>query len=109
MNSVGQYAFLGRLVGDGTNTANNQGIWAGDATNAPQLVMRLGDHAPGTQDGVVFFPAPGFGFDPTPWLFNDQGHIAFNAILSGSGVSTANDSGIWSSGPAPDGQQLDRA
>jgi hypothetical protein len=66
----------------------------GDGLSPPQLAMRLGDHAPGTPDGVVFAGS----FFPIPLLFNDRRQLTFNASLSGTGVSSANDSGVWSGG-----------
>ena len=91
VNGGGQYAFLGQLIGVGISSTNNRGIWTGDGLSPPQLAMHLGDHAPGTQDGVVFAPS----FFPIPLLFNDHQRLAFNASLSGNGVNSANDSGMW--------------
>lgn len=93
LNNLGQYAFYGDLLGDGINSTNNRGVWTGDLTTGPQLAARLGDHAPGTPDGVVLAR---FG----QLHFNEQAQLAFAASLSGTGVSASNDSGVWLGGGA---------
>jgi hypothetical protein len=87
-NSAGQTAWASVISGTGVTTANNLGVWAADADGAVRLVTRKGDPAPGAGDGVVFagFLSP---------LINAAGHVAMRAQVSGPGVTTANDYGIW--------------
>src|SRR5262249_15116638 len=61
--------------------------WVG-ATSELTLVARRGDHAPDTSSGVNFSDLD----YPT---LNSSGQVAFRAELTGSGVGTANDRGIW--------------
>jgi hypothetical protein len=89
LNAAGQIAFSNGLSGTGITGSNNEAIWLGTPGNL-NLVVRLGDQAPGTPSGVVFdfsFPRP---------AINASGAIAFHGDLSGSGIDGSNDSGIWS-------------
>ncbi len=89
LNGAGEVAFRGRLAGPGVLSGiNNLGIWAGAVGNL-QLVVRGGDPAPGTDDGVVF----GISFG-TPTL-NGAGKVAFKNRIFGPGVDSTNDQGIW--------------
>jgi hypothetical protein len=87
LNESGQVAFMGTLVGGGTHVGNNQGLWRGAAIGV-QLVVREGDPAPGAAAGVMLS-----GFQIAG--LNDSGQVAFSAGLSGVGVNTANDRGIY--------------
>jgi hypothetical protein len=55
-----------------------------------QLIIREGDAAPGTSSGVLFGQ-----FDPNSHVLNADNQIAFLGRLTGTGVTTANDVGIW--------------
>ncbi len=82
LNNELEIAFEGILIGGTTTTANDTGIWAGQAGNF-HLVMREGDLAPGT---------PGCTFDNQNGLqmqFNGRGQVLFNASLLGGDVGTA--------------------
>ncbi|MCA9230608.1 MAG: hypothetical protein KDA57_08150 [Planctomycetales bacterium] len=81
-NSVGQVAF-------GSFTTSSNGIWAG-GPGALILVVRVGEHAPGTPEGVGFRNFIG----RSPAL-NNAGHIAFAATLMDSGGVNPRGSGIW--------------
>ena len=87
LNNAGQIAFVTEIDGAGVDESNNEGIWSGE-TNDLALVTRRGDQAPDALSGVHFkdldYPA-----------LNSSGQIAFRAELTGSGVGTANDRGIW--------------
>jgi hypothetical protein len=87
LNDAGQIAFVTEIDGPGVDESNNEGIWSGE-TNDLELVARRGDQAPDALSGVHFkdldYPA-----------LNSSGQIAFRAELSGSGVGSANDRGIW--------------
>ena len=53
-----------------------------------RTVAIVGDHSPGTPDGVNFT-----AFSPPQ--INDLGRVSFAASLSGPGVTTISDSGLW--------------
>ena len=96
INNAGQVAFLGYVEGSGVHASSNQGIWA-ERSGSLELVALSGNQAPGTPDGVNF---RSFGLlpplsDNRP-AFNDAGQTAFLATLSGSGVGSTNNQGIWS-------------
>ena len=87
LNAAGQIAFGAYISGSGIS---EQGIWSG-GSGSLALVTRTGSQAPGTPSGVnySFFNSP---------VLNDAGQTAFRAYISGSGVTGANDQGIWSEG-----------
>jgi hypothetical protein len=95
LGAGGQVAFRARLQSGGDVTsANDAGIWADAGGLGLSLVAREGSPAPGTPAGVNFAEF-GFSFN-TPGV-NALGHVAFHAMLqTGGGVTTANDTGIWS-------------
>jgi hypothetical protein len=90
LNNTGQTAFSADLTGTGVTSGNNTGIWS-EGSGTLALVAREGSPAPAIDAGVNF----GL-FDP-PRL-NSAGQIAFRATLTGSGVTSSNDTGIWSEG-----------
>lgn len=90
INNGGQTAFRGFLEGPGLDLTNNNGIWSED-NGFLKLVVREGNAAPNTPDGVVFGNV-GFG-DP---IFNDAGRVAFQGFLVGTDIGIGNDSGLWS-------------
>jgi hypothetical protein len=62
-----------------------------------RTVALTGQHAPGTPDGVYFR----YLLPTNTLVLNDAGHMAFSALLAGSGIVTGdsgNDRGIWSEG-----------
>jgi hypothetical protein len=81
-------AALASLGGPGVDSTNDRGIWL-TSGGALTLVARGGDHAPGTEDGVVFDSASLRSF-----RLNTSGDVAFNASVKGPGVSNA---GVWRS------------
>ncbi len=93
INASGQAVFFSGLTGTGVTTANDTAIWRGSPGNVA-LVAREGDAAPGTT--VVFGSLAGSTIAPA---FNSAGRTAFNGILTGLGVTTANDRGIWTGTP----------
>jgi hypothetical protein len=90
LNVAGQVAFYARLAGPGVGNTNNQSIWSGNPGTL-RLVARSGDLAPGTVGEVRF------SILRSPAL-NASGKTAFNAFLTGTGVSGRNSGGIWSEG-----------
>ncbi len=88
IDDTGQTAFWGLITGTGVGGTNDTGIWS-EASGALSLVARTGSAAPGTAAGVVYI------FMSTPVL-NGAGQTAFHSSLTGTGVDSTNDRGIWS-------------
>lgn len=90
LNNQGEVAFDTFLTGSGVTLADIGAIFSnGGGTSS--LVARGGDAAPGAGDGVSF---TSFAFsDP---VLNNQGEIAFQADLTGSGVTGTNNTAIFS-------------
>ncbi|QEG36264.1 DUF7453 family protein [Bythopirellula goksoeyrii] len=84
-NNSGQTAFHGQLSGIDVDHGNDRGIWS-EGSGSLTLVVRDGNAAPGT--GAIF---SGSEFP----VLNGLGKIAFRGILSGTGVISNNNSGIW--------------
>ena len=72
--------------------ATNTGIWS-EGSGSLALVARSGSQAPGTPSGVNFSD-----FLCRSPVLNNAGQTAFYATLTGSGVDSTNDQGIWSEG-----------
>jgi PEP-CTERM motif-containing protein len=87
INDLGQTAFIGALKGASIDITNGQGIFS-DAGGTLGLVVRQGDPAPGTGGDVNF---NGF-YNP---VLNDAGQTAFIGGLTGAGVDSTNDRGIF--------------
>jgi hypothetical protein len=86
MSAAGQVAFRGLLTGTGvTPEANNSGIWA-ERGNGLTLIARKGSATPiaNTQFASIGELA-----------VNRLGQTAFNAGLSGTGVTSTNNDAIW--------------
>jgi hypothetical protein len=92
LNDAGQTAFRADLTGTGVTSTNSRGIWLGGADNL-KLVARTGDPAPGTPNGIRFSDL----LRPT---LNSAGQIAFGATLTGTGVVSNNNTGIWATDQA---------
>lgn len=86
-NSLGQLAFGGYVQGPGITASNDQGIWVrmGNITSA---VIREGLVSPNLGSGINF---TSFTFP----VINNVGQITFAAFLSGPGVTSANNQGLW--------------
>lgn len=84
VNPSGQVAFVANLQ------TNQTGVWRG-SPGALALVARANDLAPGT-NGAMFST---FGVVS----MNAAGHVLFDAQLTGAGVTTANQSGLWAGTP----------
>jgi hypothetical protein len=71
----------------GLTTLNDSGIWSEGGTGL-QLIARENDPAPGVPAGVLFdvLSAP---------AMNATGRLVFTADLRGTGVTTANNTGLW--------------
>src|SRR5262249_52642408 len=87
LNDAGQLAFRANLTGTGVNSTNNLSIWA-KRTDTLELVVRTGDPAAGTPSGVRFS-------DLSLPTLNGAGQTAFRGFLTGTGVASTNNLGIW--------------
>ncbi len=91
-NVNGQTAFRGRLGGPGVDATNYMGIWSG-GVGSLWVVARAGNHAPGTEQEVVFD-----GFTDNP-IINQSGQVAFSASLTAPEeleiIDDTNSAGIW--------------
>lgn len=96
----GRLAFVHTMVGGGVTATNDEGIWVGDKGGV-SLVAREGDQAPGAAPGQVFLRNDAFQFLP---VLNEAGQVAFWTRLTGQGITSANDFGIWATDP--DGELL---
>ncbi|MEQ8209636.1 MAG: hypothetical protein RH917_07370 [Lacipirellulaceae bacterium] len=88
INGAGQTAFIGELLGTGVDSTNDRGLWAQSSGGELELVARTGDAAPGTPAGVNFARLG-------TYVFNSSGQVAFSGFLTGTGVDSTNDVGIW--------------
>lgn len=86
------------FIGEGVNnngiaviraTTSNalEGLWMYDSFPAKPIAVK-GDIAPGTSTGVKFSKF-------TRYFITDTNNIFFTATLTGPGVTTANDQGVW--------------
>ena len=96
MNNAGQTVFEAGLSGPSVIDATNHGIFY-LTTGAPTRLMRDGTQAPGTAAGVNFSNALG-EVDAKP-VINAAGKVLFQYGLTGPGVTTANDIGLWAGTP----------
>jgi hypothetical protein len=96
----GALAFLGKLiVGVGDTTANNvTGLWSRseDRESPITLITRQGDLAPGAGSDARFAKF-------TQVVLPDTGGPIFTATTTGTGISKANNSGLWASASAASG------
>jgi hypothetical protein len=97
LNDTGGIYFTSVLAGPTVTSANNDAHFAGPI-NAPQLIVREGDPAPGTPAGVTFvnrFQGSTLGFGYPGTSFNDAGQVAMLMQLAGPGVTGANDAALY--------------
>ena len=85
LNADGETAFRANLTGPGVTSENNEGIFAETASGL-RLVARTGEAAPGTDAVFASFGEPSV---------NASGQTAFDAFLTGTGVTGANNWGIF--------------
>jgi hypothetical protein len=103
INDQGQTVFRSRLaIVPGITTANDSCIWIADPGEAPTLVLREGNSAPGAPAGAVFSTQTdvvGQRFS----VFNNFGQVAtLTSLQIGTGGVTGNsDFGIWRAGNGP--------
>jgi hypothetical protein len=90
MGNGGHVALRAPLTGTGVDGTNDSGLWRASVGEV-KLLAREGDAAPGTAPGVVFGPFSTSRVD----AINDAGAVAFQTTVTGVGVTTSNDVGIW--------------
>lgn len=83
INDAGQVSFQSYLTGTGVGTGNDTALWIGTSA-----IVREGSAAPGLT-GITF------GDLQSVPLLTPGGTAAYSAFLTGTGVTTANDSSIW--------------
>jgi hypothetical protein len=92
-NTVG---FRTSVTGTGVTTANDSAVFTWSATTGLNTVAREGDPAPGAGGALFgqFGTASPIGFGQL-FTIGANGQAAVYAPLTGTGVTTANDTGIW--------------
>ena len=94
LNNTGRIAFLSGLTAPGGSTPASRGVFIA-TPGSLSLVAKTGDHAPGTDAGVTFDFS-----QPNVIRFSDGGFVAFEAFITGTGVTAGvNDYGIWAGKP----------
>ena len=78
-------AFVAGISGSGVSSANNLSVWAGNVGSL-NLLAREGSAAPGTGSST---------FQQFSNVTIDGGVTAFEATLTGTGIDSSNDRGIW--------------
>lgn len=91
-STSGEVFFTSEIAGPGITTGNRNTIWAqfpGGAAPATQLLARTMNAAPGAGSGVIYasLSAP---------FINEVGHAAIVGSVAGTGVTSQNDSAVWS-------------
>src|SRR3954447_21192216 len=89
LNEAGNTAFQG--TDNAISTINNF-IWSGGGGGGTAIAAHEGSPAAGTPFGVAFGDVSFFSFNPN---LSENGSVALTAPLTGTGVTTSNDSGIW--------------
>lgn len=86
---AGDYVgFAAYVSGAGVSSANDRGFFMGPR-DAVRCIIREGVQVPGMEPGVVFTDLlDGFAM-------NARGQIVFRATISGPGITSANNVGIW--------------
>lgn len=91
-NADGIVTFVARLSGAGIDGSNDFGIWSEGSPGGPvKLDLREGQVAEGVEAGVVW---AGF-HEFTPLTFGRSGGAAVQLGLTGPGVTSTNDTGVW--------------
>jgi len=95
MSLSGHLNFTSELVGGGVMPVNDSAMWSG-LPGIIQFVTAEGELAPGAGPTAMFGDMSDPSFLPfgAPHI-NNSGHISFFARLVGAGITSVNDSGIW--------------
>ncbi len=91
INAAGEVAFMASLAGSGVDSTNDEGIFTNvGGTLAAVARTGIGGPGPNVGDGVVFS-----NFLLSVPVFHAAGQVAFVGVITGNGVTAANDQGIW--------------
>ena len=91
MNESDRLGFIGLMRGTGVDSSNDRGVFHELADGQIRMVAREGSIAPGTNAKFNVLDIPDF---------NGSDQIAFLSSLSGTGVTSSNDSGLWAEDPS---------
>jgi hypothetical protein len=101
INGLDEIVFSAQFAGTGVDATNDRAILVGTSNADLEVLVREGDRAPGTPDGIVF---DRFSHDPSVEylspVLNARGQMAFYGILTGPGVDESNDIGLWATMPS---------
>ena len=101
INNAGDVAFRTFLTQTaGVTGANDSAVYAGPMSS-PQIVAREGDQAPGLPAGVTYASFEDPSFNPRTPMLNDSGSVLFGGVITGPGVTGANDD-VFFAGPYND-------
>lgn len=89
MDGLGQTYFEATLEGAGVSTANDRGFWRENQGNL-SLLAREGDVAPGLGQTANFSALSSL-------VVNSGGQFAFIGNVTGSGIDSTNNRGLWAS------------
>ena len=99
LNDADAIAFIGTVRGTGVAARNDRGIWTNAGDGHLRSVARKGDLAPGTTARFDAFTSVALGatFAPETNFVAGGGQtdVAFAGHLVGTGVTLANDEGLW--------------
>jgi len=95
INENGRVAFWSRLIGNGVDSSNDEGLWSEGGGSGLELVVREGSAAPGVSEDVYFGSFMKNRGRYPGLVLNGQGRVAFLGPLTGSGVSIRNDEAIF--------------
>ncbi|HYD01728.1 MAG TPA: choice-of-anchor tandem repeat NxxGxxAF-containing protein [Phycisphaerales bacterium] len=99
LSTDGHLAFPGTVTGLGVTTANDKAIWISHNGATPVLAVRESDPAPGFPAGAVFANFLDVTDSLNSVVALNGGGIFVHAITTGGGVTTSNDTGLWSGMP----------
>jgi hypothetical protein len=91
----GTVLFRGRFTGGGSSALDDRAYFFGTSAIDLGLLIRGSDPAPGLPAGFTLSTATLQGLGGSPRLSAD-GQILFSSAISGPGLTTANDSGLFS-------------
>lgn len=93
VNNGGNVAFMAR-IGHAVGTSTPLSIWS-EGSGDLELVAMVGGAAPGYTNDVNFADFVDPWGSTYPLALNNRGQIAFRGRVAGTGISSANDEGIW--------------
>ncbi len=101
LSDAHQVAFRARLMGGGITASSDDAYWRGPL-GSPDLLVREGDAAGGLASGVQFV----FSESYPRLIFNDEAELLMLAFISGPGVNSGNDFGLWAYDDQADAWQI---